>query len=527
MNWWDNAVGYEVYIRSFSDSNGDGIGDFDGLTERLDHLAWLGVDAVWVTPFYPSPQYDFGYDVADYEDVDPAYGDMDAFRRFADRARELGLRVMVDLVPNHTSSHHPWFRKALADPTSPERDYYIFRPGRDGGPPNNWVSHFGGPAWTLDEKIGEYYLHLFHREQPDLNWSNPAVRDEFDRIIQFWIEQGVDGFRIDVAHALMKDQELRDNPQILPLAEDATPNEAMAAFEHIHDHSQESTKEIYQRWKSLPGADRVLLLGEVYVNDVAKSASYMGIGGLDLCLFFALNRREWDSIQFVEEIRSWSLASPYGFAWTISSHDEDRPVTRFGGGELGRARALAIWTIFVTIPGMPFVYQGEELGLENGYVAPEHVLDPVGLAAYEESRDFCRTPMPWDSSPNNGFSTGRPWLVSEPRSPEETVDHQRRDPDSFLHRFRRLLATRKRLGRRPAGKVEWLPAPPGVALVLCGDALVASNLGDDTVRVELPPGEWRLEYSPDGREGEMMSGTIGVPAATGWIFSAESESPQS
>ncbi|HEX7098399.1 MAG TPA: alpha-amylase family glycosyl hydrolase [Acidimicrobiia bacterium] len=520
MNWWDNAVGYEVYIRSFNDSNGDGIGDFDGLTERLDHLAWLGVDVVWVTPFYPSPQYDFGYDVADYEDVDPAYGDMDAFRRFVARARELGLKVMVDIVPNHTSSQHRWFQKALADPSSPERDYYIFRPGRDGGPPNNWVSHFGGPAWTLDEKSGEYYLHLFHREQPDLNWSNPAVRDEFDRILQFWIDEGVDGFRIDVAHALMKDQELRDNPQILPLPDDATPNQAMAAFEHIHDHSQDSTKEIYKRWKSLPGADRVLLLGEVYVLDVEKSASYMGIGGLDLCLFFALNRRQWDPVDFVEEIRAWSLASPHGFAWTISSHDESRPVTRFGGGELGRARALAVWTIFVTIPGMPFVYQGEELGLEDGYVAPEHVQDPVGLAAYEESRDFCRTPMPWDSGPNNGFSTAQPWLISAPRRPEETVEHQRQDGDSFLHRFRRLLATRKRLASRRGAKVEWLPAPPGVALVICGQVLGISNLGDEPVEVELPPGEWRLEYTPEGREGDVVSGSVEVPATTGWIYSA-------
>lgn len=520
MNWWHNAVGYEVYIRSFQDSNGDGIGDFDGITQRLEHLAWLGVDVVWVTPFYPSPQYDFGYDVADYTDVDPAYGDVDAFRRFAARAHELGLKVMIDIVPNHTSSHHRWFRKALEDPDSPERDYYIFRPGRDGGPPNNWVSHFGGPAWTLDEKSGEYYLHLFHREQPDLNWSNPAVRDEFDRILRFWMDEGVDGLRIDVAHALMKDAELRDNPQILPLPEDATPSQAMAAFEHVHDLTHESTKEIYRRWKGLPGADRVLLLGEVYVLDVEKSASYMGVGGLDLCLFFALNRRPWDPVRFVDEIRTWSLASPDGFAWTISSHDEDRPVTRFGGGELGRARSLAIWTIFAAIPGLPFVYQGEELGLENGYVAPEHIKDPVGLAAYEESRDFCRTPMPWDSGPNNGFTTGEPWLVSSPRRPEETVEFQRQDPDSFLHRFRRLLLTRRRLESRRSGKVEWLPSPPGVALALYGEVLVVSNLNDDTVRVELPPGDWRLEYSPDGSEGEVTRSEVEVPPATGWIYSS-------
>lgn len=524
MTWWENAVGYEVYIRSFADSDGDGIGDFGGLTERLEYLGWLGVDAVWVTPFYPSPQYDFGYDVADYMAVDPAYGDLDSFRRFSARARELGLRVMVDLVPNHTSSHHRWFRTALADPSSPERDYYIFRPpGPDGGPPNNWVSHFGGPAWTRDEASGEYYLHLFHREQPDLNWSNPAVRDEFDAILRFWMEQGVDGFRIDVAHALMKDEELRDNPQILPLPPDATPNQAMAAFEHIHDHSQDSTKEIYTRWKSLPGAEDVFLLGEVYVLDVELSASYMGIGGLDLALFFGLNRTDWNAIGFVEEIRSWSLASEHGFAWTISSHDENRPVTRFGGDDLGRARALAIWTLFCALPGVPFVYQGEELGLEDGYVAPEHIQDPVGRAAYAESRDFARTGMPWDSGPNNGFSAAEPWLVSTARRPDETVEHQREDQNSFLHRFRHLLATRKRLGETKKGDVEWLPAPPGVAAAIIGGVLAIANLTDDPAELRLPPGEWRLEYDTAGAQSTTDAGNLEIGPATGRLYTAASD----
>lgn len=518
MTWWQNAVGYEVYIRSFADSDGDGVGDFAGLTDRLEYLAWLGIDAVWVTPFYPSPQADFGYDVADYQDVDPVYGDMDDFDRFAARARELGLRVMVDLVPNHTSSQHRWFQAALADPSSPERDYYIFRPpGPDGGVPNNWVSHFGGPAWTLDEASGEYYLHLFHREQPDLNWSNPAVRDEFDRILRFWMDRGVDGFRIDVAHALMKDQELRDNPQILPLPDDATPNQAMAAFEHIHDHSQDSTKEIFARWKSLPGAEEVFLLGEVYIVDVEKSASYMGIGGLDLCLFFGLNRREWDPIGFVEEVRNWSLASEHGFAWTISSHDEDRPVTRFGGGDVGRSRALTLWALLLMLRGVPFVYQGEELGLENGYVAPEHVQDPVGLAAYEESRDFSRTHMPWDTGVNNGFTDGRPWLVSPERTAEETVEHQRHDDSSFLHRFRELLAVRKQLQPDRDASFEWLPAPPGVAMVGNGEILTLANLTDDAVEVALPAGGWRTVYDTAGEAGETSSGTTKLAGSSARI----------
>lgn len=521
MSWWENAVGYEVYIRSFADSDGDGIGDFDGLTAHLDHLAWLGVDAVWVTPFYPSPQADFGYDVADYTAIDPVYGDMEGFRRFSSRARDLGLKVMVDLVPNHTSSDHPWFQKALAEPESRERDFYIFRPpGPDGGPPNNWLSHFGGPAWTFHEASGEYYCHLFHPDQPDLDWSNPEVRRAFDQILLFWMDLGVDGFRIDVAHALMKDPELKDNPQILPLPDDPTPQQAFNAYEHVHDHSQDASKEIYERWKSLPGSDEILLLGEVYVLDVEKSASYMGIGGLDLCLFFGLNRVAWDGTLFVEELKSWSDASELGFAWTIASHDENRPPTRFGGGDLGRSRALAIWTIFSSLPGMPFVYQGEELGLEDGHVELEHVQDPLGRAAYGEGRDPSRTHMPWDTGPNNGFTTGRPWLISTPRRPAETVEHQRKDPDSHLHLFRRLLAARKRLADRRSGKPEWLPAPPATALVLTGDVLTVANLGNDVAVVEMPPGEWFLEFDTRSEPSGSARGRLAVPPASARVYSA-------
>lgn len=520
MRWWDNAVGYEVYIRSFADSNGDGVGDFGGLTARLDHLAWLGVDAVWVTPFYPSPQADFGYDVADYTSIDPMYGDMDDFRRFSARARELGLRVMIDLVPNHTSSEHPWFKKALADPDSPERDYYIFRPpAPDGGPPNNWLSHFGGPAWTFDEASGEYYCHLFHRDQPDLDWANPAVREAFDDILLFWIDHGVSGFRIDVAHALMKDPELRDNPLIHPPPNDATPLEAFAAYEHLHDHSQENSKEIYRRWKSLPGCEDVLLLGEVYVVDAEQSASYMGVGGLDLCLFFGLNHIDWDPAAFVEELRLWAGISREGFAWSMASHDENRPPTRFGGGEKGRARAISVWTLFCSLPGMPFVYQGEELGLEDGHVEPDHVQDPLGKAAYGEGRDPSRTSMPWDPGPHNGFSSGEPWLVSTPRRPEETVAYQRENPDSFLHVFRRLLDTRKRLRARPGTPTEWLPSPPGVALILAGNSLTAANLTDEVQEVTLPPGSWLLEFDTNGGEGVGHRHGTSIPATSARIYS--------
>lgn len=523
MSWWDDAVGYEVYLRSFADGDGDGVGDFDGITSRLDHLAWLGVDVVWVTPFYPSPQADFGYDVADYTGVDPVYGDMAAFDRFAVRARELGLRVMVDLVPNHTSNRHPWFRSAVADPDGPHRDYYIFRPpAPDGGPPNNWVSHFGGPAWTLDPGSGEYYCHLFLAEQPDLNWASEKVRDEFDRILRFWIDRGVDGFRIDVAHALMKHPEFADNPRIAEVAPDASPQVVFAGFDHAGDMHQDATKEIYRRWKALPGAADTLLLGEVYVREVGRSVSYLGGAGLDHALFFALNRRQWDPRAFADEIRTWADASPDGFGWTIASHDENRPVTRFGSGEKGRERALTLWAALAFLPGMPFLYQGEELGLEDGHVAPEDVQDPAGIASYADGRDPCRTPMPWDSGPHNGFTTGSTaWLRSTLRSPEETVAAQREDPESPLHRYRSLLDTRRRLS--PNGTVVWLDGGGEVVAYRRDQMCVVANLGDDPATVEVP-GEWVVVYDTNGEvHGDTGSGSTTVPPRSAQVVTIGSD----
>ena len=506
MAWWQEAVGYEVYIRSFADSDGDGTGDLDGITSRLDHLAWLGVDVVWITPFYPSPQADFGYDVSDYTAVDPTYGDLEAFDRLVARAHELGLRVMIDIVPNHTSSQHEWFRRALADPEGPYRDYYIFRPPAEGGgPPNNWVSNFGGPAWTLDPLSGEYYCHLFLPEQPDLDWSNEAVRSEFDDIFEFWLERGAAGFRIDVAHALMKHPSLADNPELHAAGPEATPSETFRSFQHLHDQDQDSTKEIYRRWKELPGAERAAFVGEVYLQEVERSASYVGIGGLDLALFFGLNRRPWDAVAFAAEIVAWVEAAPGGFAWTIASHDEGRPPTRWGGGDLGRRRALAVWTVFAGLPGMPFVYQGEELGLENGIVAPEDVRDPVGFAAYRESRDFCRTPMPWDDGPHGGFTTAdTPWLRSAPRQRDESVAAQRSDPTSHLHRFREMLRVRRSTRDRRRGPVEWLEAPPGVIAFRRGDVIVAANLTDEVVTAPLKGSQVLFDSTapPDEKVGD-------------------------
>lgn len=264
-NWWDHAVGYEIYIRSFADGNGDGVGDFVGMVDKLDHLRWLGVDVLWITPFYESPMRDWGYDVADYTSIDKVYGSLDDFDAVVEKAHALDMRVIIDMVPNHTSDQHRWFQAALADPNSEFRDYYIWiDPPEDGSLPNNWVGYFGGPTWTLEPQSGQYYMHLFLPEQPDLNWRNPAVRAEFERILRFWLERGVDGFRIDVAQALIKDNDFRSNPELHPVGPDAERWEQWNAFDHQHDILQPEALAIYQSWNNIAAEYDALLLGETY-----------------------------------------------------------------------------------------------------------------------------------------------------------------------------------------------------------------------------------------------------------------------
>jgi alpha-glucosidase len=308
VRWWQGAVGYEIYVRSFADSDGDGTGDLRGIRDRLAYLADLGVDIVWITPFYPSPQADHGYDVADYLGVDPTYGTVDDAIDLIDRAHELGMRAVFDLVPNHTSSEHPWFLDACSSRGSAHRDWYVWRdPAPDGGPPNNWVSYFGGPAWTLDEATGQYYLHLFLPEQPDLNWANDEVRAAFVDILDTWFARGADGVRIDVAHALVIDEEHRDNPVIVDLHAEMTPEERFEAFEHRHDLDQDGVLDVYREWNEVAAKHDALLLGEVYLLETDRLQRFVADrDGLHLAFAFAALHTDWD----VEDIRgrssSWS-----------------------------------------------------------------------------------------------------------------------------------------------------------------------------------------------------------------------------
>ncbi len=515
--WLDGAVGYEVYVRSFADSNGDGIGDIPGITGRLDYLKWLGVDIVWLTPFYKSPGHDHGYDVASYSEVNPIHGTLEDVDDLIERAHQLGLRVVFDIVPNHTSSEHRWFQQALADPSSPERDYYLFRdPAPDGGPPNNWPSHFGPSAWTLDEASGQYYCHLFLPEQPDLNWRNPAVRAEFDAIYRFWFDRGVDGFRIDVAHGLLKHPDFPDIPQIKPIAADAGPMENFFSFDHIYDLDQDDNVEIFTRWQDVAAPYDACLLAESGVEAHDRLARYVQPGALDLTFFLKPGWMAWDPAKFLRELVGLAEIESHGISWVISNHDQARPASRFGGGPEGRNRALAVTALMFSLGGVPFLYQGEELGSPNGEIAPEDRHDPISTRnETDEGRDVCRTPMAWNTDPFNGFSSVEPWLKAADRPLDFTVAGQHANAAAPLHRYRRLIALRKHhpdLWRAELKVID--SGRPDVAVIQRGTSLTVANLGSQSFAINLGSGQWQVLFASQGGDGDLASGIVNVSAET-------------
>jgi len=362
--WWRDAVFYQVYVRSFADSNGDGVGDLPGIMSKLDYLVGLGVDAIWLTPFYPSPGHDHGYDVADYVDVDPLFGTLADFDDLIAAAHERELRVIVDIVPNHTSSEHEWFKG--------DRSRYVTRPAEN-GLPNNWPSNWGGPAWTLDAERGEYYLHLFAPEQPDLDWHNERVRDDFEEILRFWLDRGVDGFRIDVAHGLVKRKDLRDEPEPFPLARFSSDWRTAVDQPEVHD--------VYRDWHRIADeydGDRVLV-GEVVFSDQTRVAPYLRPDELHLAFNFSLVFQDWDADAIRRSIDT-SLAALPIVTWVFENHDVTRIVTRFGERE---ARAAAL--LLLALPGPVFLYQGQELGLEEVDLPDEARQDPeIGRASCRE-----------------------------------------------------------------------------------------------------------------------------------------------
>ncbi len=525
--WWIGAVGYEVYVRSFADADGDGIGDLPGLISRLEHLVDLGVDVVWLTPITPSPQRDHGYDVADYLDVEPAYGTLADLSALLEEAHALGLKVLLDLVPNHTSDAHPWFEDSRSSRDAEHRDFYVWRdPAPDGGPPNNWVSHFGGPAWTFDETTGQYYMHLFLPEQPDLNWAEPRVHAAFEDILTTWFERGVDGVRIDVAHSLVEDQEFRDNPLLdEPDGPDGDPTAVFQRFDHIHDLDQPGVVEIYRDWQRIAQRYDAVLLGEVYVLDPTKLQRYVDGSGLHAAFAFDTVKAPWDADAIRAHLRPYADSCGPRLAWPLSSHDDPRAPSRFGGGEVGARRALAYLTLLCGLPGVPFLFQGDELGLSDAVLPAGVAEDPVAVRNPGAiGRDPQRTPMPWEPGPSLGFTTGTPWLpVGANHLPADTVAAQRGDLTSPLERTRALLAVRRELdaltGDAPA---TWLlDDGPVIAVERGDDVLVALHVGDGEGPAQLVlPEESELVYWTDPTT-VLIAGELTLPEDAAVIVALE------
>jgi alpha-glucosidase len=506
--WWNAAVFYQVYPRSFADSNGDGVGDLDGVTDRLDYLRGLGVDAIWLNPVTVSPMADHGYDVADPRDVDPLFGGLDALDRLVYAAHRRGIKVTMDLVPNHTSSAHSWFAEALAGGAhSAARDRYIFRPGRGRGgqrPPNNWVSVFGGPAWTRvtepDGNPGQWYLHLFDVDQPDLNWDNPEVFADFEKTLRFWLDRGVDGFRIDVAHGMAKPPGLPDMP--------ATDVQLLAHRDDDPRFNQPGVHPIHRAIRAVvddyPDA---VTIGEIWVHDNARFAEYLRPDELHLGFNFRLLQADFDAAEIREAIENSLAAAAIEEAtptWTLANHDVAREVARYGGGATGLARARAMALVMLALPGAMFIYNGQELGLPDVELPDEVLQDPVWRRSghTQRGRDGCRVPMPWSGdAPPFGFSDNpRTWLPMPPEWAALTVDKQLGDADSTLSFLKRALEFRRQRTEFTGDRITWLPAPrKALALRRTGGLRCALNTGDQAV--PLPDGRLMLSSGPldDGR----------------------------
>ena len=438
--WWKTGTVYQVYPRSFQDSGDDGVGDLAGITARLDYLAWLGVDAIWISPFYPSPMADFGYDVADYCGVDPLFGTLDDFDRLVAEAHRRRLKVILDFVPNHSSILHPWFRESRADRENPKRDWYVWRdPGPEGGPPNNWLSNFGGPAWTRDEASGQYYYHAFLPEQPDLNWRNPAVRAAMHDALRFWLDRGVDGFRVDVIWHLIKDEGFRDNPE----NPDFAPEQAgINRFAQVYSCDRPEVMEVIAGMRAvLRDYGERVLIGEIYLP-IERLVSYYGanLDGADLPFNFQLIQTPWRADAVAALVEEYEAALPEGGwpNWVLGNHDQPRIAARVGPAQ---ARIAAM--LLLTLRGTPTLYYGDELGLGPVEIPPERARDPWGRNEPGHGRDPERTPMQWDASPRAGFSAGEPWLPLAPDWVRCNVEAMSDDPGSILTLYRRLLGLRR------------------------------------------------------------------------------------
>ncbi len=463
--WWRDGVIYQIYPRSFADSNGDGLGDLPGITAKLDYLANLGIDAIWLSPFYPSPDADFGYDISDYKNVDPRFGTLADFDQLVAAAHQRGIRVVVDLVLNHTSDQHPWFKESRSSRDNPKRDWYIWKDptptplvppifagfrkngGRKGGSgargvPNNWQSIFGGGGWEWDQATGQYYFHMFVKQQPDLNWRNLEVRREMMEVFRFWAERGVDGFRLDVFNAYFKDASFPDNP--------SNGRFSLRAFErqaHIHDIDQPEMYPLLNEIRALLDSyPERYAVGETFIATPEKAASYCGPDKLHAAFNFDFLFRKFSAADFASGIQKWIQATGET-AWpnyVLSNHDQPRSATRYARDEDDSRAKLALGML-LTLRGTPFIYYGEEIGMRDIALKRSEIVDPPGKYywPFYKGRDGCRSPMQWDASTYAGFSTAKPWLPVHPNHLVRNAEAQQNNPDSLFNFVKKVLALRK------------------------------------------------------------------------------------
>ena len=482
--WWHGGVFYQIYPRSFADSNGDGAGDIPGVISRLDYLAELGIAGIWLSPVTVSPDRDWGYDVADYRDVDPDFGSLDDLSTLVTEAGRRGIRILLDLVPNHTSDQHPWFVDARTGRDAVHRDWYVWAdPAPGGGPPNNWVSVFGGSAWELDRSSGQYFLHNFELEQPDLNWWSDDVRSAFDDIVRYWWDKGIAGFRIDVCNMMIKDAELRDNP---PATEDDPLDQQFMGVKAVYNTDRPEAHDILRRWRAIADSYEPprLLIGETNVDKLPTLMEFYGNGHDELhggFNFVFLNAAlEAAALRAVVEEVEATLPPGAWPIWTGSNHDVSRLATRWAGGDPAKVRCALL--ILLTLRGTPFLYQGDEIGLTDGPIEQSDLRDAVGIRywPYYKGRDAARTPMPWSDAPGGGFTEAgvRTWLPM-PDPAQCNVAAQQDDPDSVLAFTRRAIARRSGSDDLAIGPYRSLPSPGGTwAFERGAGTVVALNMSD-------------------------------------------------
>jgi alpha-glucosidase len=526
--WWQWGTIYQIYPRSFLDTNGDGVGDLRGITAKLDYLKWLGIDAIWISPIFPSPMADFGYDVADYVGIDPTFGTQQDFDELLAEAHRRGLYVLLDLVPNHTSDRHPWFLEARSARDNPKRDFYLWHDGKaDGSPPNNWLSVFGGSAWEWDPATEQFYYHAFLKEQPDLNWRNPAVREAIYAAMRFWLDKGVDGFRVDVLWHLIKDAQFRDNPPNPDWRPGMSPHRRLRS---TYSADQPETMAIVHEMRALLDeySERVLI-GEIYLP-VQRLVAYYGENGrgAHLPFNFQLITLPWNARTIARAIDEYEAALPPRAwpNWVLGNHDRSRIASR-AGSEQARVAAM----LLLTLRGTPTLYYGDELGMKDGVIPPELEQDPQGKnqPGLGLSRDPERTPMPWTSGAGAGFTSGTPWLPISEEHAARNVEQQAADPDSMLSFYRELLSLRRREAALHAGSYTALRSAEDVICYLreAGGArfLVALNLGEEPSAVateSLGSGSLVLSTSAS-RCGEKLGARLLLDGNEGVIVKLDTE----